>query len=106
MPHTCDPQVELLSRLNTHIVLPQLAAAEADRNYKLLEAILPPRIIARLKTGSKVIAEQHEQVSKLCLRASKEQSLCGLYRVCFALPQARIQRTDAAADARKQVAAK
>ncbi len=59
-------QVELLSCLNTHIVLPQPAAAGSDRNYKLLEAILPPRIIARLQSGSKVIAEQHEHVSS-CL---------------------------------------
>ncbi len=61
---------ELLARLNTHIMLPQLVAAEADRysNYALLQEMLPHRIIERLKTGSKVIAEQHEQVRACVLR--------------------------------------
>ncbi len=72
-------QAELMARLSTYIMLPQLAAADADRavNLRLLEAMLPPRIIERLKIGSKIIAEQHKQVGKYCM--CRDMSNCWLY---------------------------
>lgn len=60
-------RLELLARIQTQLKVHQAIKAEAEcrSQYTLLSQILPPHIIARLKSGERLISESHPRVTIL-----------------------------------------